>query len=277
MTARMRSAVLEQIRAGAWEPVHKRVRAVLDGATVVDSTRSVLIWEPRRIVPSYAVPGEDIAGEVVSDMRPPAPDDGFPSLHPGIPFAVHTAPGERVLVRAPGGGRAAEGLRLAEPELAGLVALDFRGFDAWLEEDEPIVGHPRDPFHRVDILHSSRHVRVELGGELLAETHRPRMLFETSLPARTYFPPEDVRSDLLVATGTRTRCAYKGEASYWSVAGAGAPGEDLAWSYPAPLRDASEVAGLMAFFDERVDVTVDGVAVERPITPWTPRWDGRMP
>lgn len=268
--------MLEQVRAGAYEPVAKRVRALLDGVTVADSTRPVLIWEPRRIVPSYAVPEEDIAGDVVPDTRPPAPDDGFPSLHPGIPFAVHTAAGERVLVGPPGGPCRAEGMRLAGPELAGLVVLDFRGFDAWLEEDEPIVGHPRDPFHRIDILHSSRHVRVELGGELLAETRRPVMLFETSLPPRTYFPPEDVREDLLIASPTRTRCAYKGEASYRSVEGAGAAGEDLVWSYPAPLRDALGVAGRMAFFDERVDVVVDGAAVERPVTPWTPRWDGEM-
>ena len=243
MIGRMRHAVRQRQREGAFEPVAKRVRALLDGATVVDSRRAVLVWEPRRIVPSYAVPEADILGEVIRDPRPALPDDGFPTLHPGIPFAVHTAPGEPVLVRAPGGPDAAAGFRLADPELDGVVVLDFGGFDAWMEEDEPIVSHPRDPFHRVDTMRSSRHVRVELGGELLAETRRPVLLFETSLPMRSYIPREDVRMELLVPTGTRTRCAYKGEARYWSVEGAGAAGEDLAWSYEAPLHDAAAGEG----------------------------------
>ena len=276
MIGRMRHAVRERQRAGAFEPVAKRVRALLDGVTVVDSRRSVLVWEPRRIVPSYAVPEADILGEVVPDARPAPPDDGFPTLHPGIPFVVHTAPGEPVLVRAPGGPDAAAGFRLADPELDGVVVLDFDGFDAWMEEDEPIVSHPRDPFHRIDTMRSSRHVRVELGGELLAETRRPVLLFETSLPMRTYVPRDDVRMELLVPTGTHTRCAYKGEARYWSVEVAGAAGEDLAWSYEAPLHDAARVKDLIAFFDERTDVTIDGERMERPSTPWSPNWDGRM-
>lgn len=276
MIGRMRTAVREQQRQGAYEPVAKRVRALLDGVTLADSTRSVLVWEPRRIVPSYAVPEEDIAGEVVPDTRPAPPDAGFPALDPHVPFAVHTAPGEPVLVRAAGGPDAAEGFRLADPGLAGMVVLDFHGFDAWMEEDEPIVSHPRDPFHRVDTMRASRHVRVELGGELLAETRRAVLLFETSLPMRSYIPRDDVRMDLLVPTGTHTACAYKGAARYWSVEGAGAAGEDLAWSYEAPLRDASQVKDLIAFFDERTDVTVDGVPQQRPNTPWNPAWDGRM-
>jgi uncharacterized protein (DUF427 family) len=276
MIGRMRAAVRERQREGAWEPVAKHVRALLDGVPVVDSRRAVLVWEPRRIVPMYAVPEDDIAGEVVHDARPAPPDAGFPVLPPEVPFAIHTAPGEPVLVRAPGGPDAAQGLRLADPEVAGLVVLDFAGFDAWLEEDEPVVSHPRDPFHRVDTLRSSRHVRVELGGEVLAETRRPVLLFETSLPTRTYIPRDDVHMDLLVPTGTHTRCAYKGEARYWSVEGAGAAGEDIAWSYEAPLRDAAQVKDMIAFFDERTDVTADGVPLERPNTPWSPAWDGRM-
>ena len=276
MSGRMRTAVLQQIRDGAFEPVAKRVRAMLDGVTVVDTTGSALIWEPRRIVPSYAVPEQDIAGEVLPDPGPPTADDGFPTLHPGIPFSVHSAPGERVLVRAPGGASAAGGFRLSDPELQGLVVLDFAGFDAWMEEDELVVSHPRDPFHRIDILRSSRHVRVELEGELLAETRRPKLLFETSLPMRVYIPREDVRTELLVPTGTRTRCAYKGEASYWSVEGAGDAGTDLVWSYEAPVREAAEVTGLMAAFNERVDLEIDGRRAERPNTPWSRNWDGQM-
>jgi uncharacterized protein (DUF427 family) len=276
MIGRMRAAVRERQREGAFEPVQKRVRAMLDGLTLVDSHRAVLVWEPRRVVPSYAVPEEDIRGEVVPDPRPVPPDDGIPALHPGIPFAVHTAPGAPVLVRPAGGPDAAEGFRLADPGLDGLVVLAFDGFDAWMEEDEPIVSHPRDPFHRIDTMRSSRHVLVELGGEVLADTRRAVLLFETGLPMRAYIPPEDVRMGLLVPTGSATRCAYKGEARYWSVEGAAEAGEDICWSYEAPLRDAAQVQGLIAFYDERTDVTVDGERQARPNTPWSPTWDGRM-
>jgi uncharacterized protein (DUF427 family) len=276
MIGRMRAAVRERQRDGAFEPVQKRVRAMLDGLTLVDSHRAVLVWEPRRVVPSYAVPEDDIRGEVVPDPRPAPPDDGIPALHPGIPFAVHTAPGAPVLVRPPGGPDAAEGFRLADPGLEGLVVLDFDGFDAWMEEDEPIVSHPRDPFHRVDTMRSSRHVVVELGGEVLADTRRAVLLFETSLPMRAYVPRDDVRMELLVPTGSATRCAYKGEARYWSVEGAGEAGEDICWSYEAPLRDAAQVQDLIAFYGERTDVTIDGERQERPNTPWSPNWDGRM-
>lgn len=149
--------------------------------------------------------------------------------------------------------------------MGGHLILDFGAFDAWLEEDEPTVGHPRDPFHRIEILHSSRHVRVELGGTLLAESSRPYLLFEPPLPVRYYLPREDVRADRLRPSPTRTTCAYKGRASYWSADGA----DDIAWSYREPLREAAEVAGRIAFFNERADIVVDGAAVERPVTPWS--------
>jgi uncharacterized protein (DUF427 family) len=151
----------------------------------------------------------------------------------------------------------------ADPDLAGLVVLDFRAFDTWYEEDDPVVAHPRDPFHRVDARPSSRHVRIEAGGRVLADSTRPVLVFETSLPTRFYLPRQDVVADL-DPSPRRTRCAYKGEASYWSA------GElaDIAWSYENPLEDAGRLTGLVAFFDELVDVTVDGVARARPTTPF---------
>lgn len=223
------------------EPVEKRVRA--DDA--VDSTRAVLVSEPRRVTPSYAVPEADIAVPVMPGGETiPAPGG---LLHPGIPFAAHTAPGEPVTL----GGRA--GFRLADPDLAGYVVLDFAAFDAWCEEDEPIRGHPRDPFSRVDVRESSRTVRIESGGVVLAESARARWLFETLIPVRFYLPREDVRVPL-TASDTRSYCPYKGQASYWSA------GEhaDIAWSYEDPLPDLPMIAGHVAFWDERVDVFVDG-------------------
>jgi len=245
----MRDLIAEARAVLRHEPIEKRVRGSVDGATVVDSTRAVLIWEPRRICPIYAVPADDIRAE----LRPaPATGGDVPGvLHPGIPFAVHTAAGEEVMIE----GRA--GFRLADPDLAGYVALDFEAFD-WLEEDEPVLGHPRDPYHRVDVHRTTRPVRIELGGEVVAESTRARLLFETQLSMRFYLPREDLRVALR-PSALRTYCPYKGQASYWSFDG----GEDLIWSYEQPLPDAVAIAGLMAFWDERFDVYLDGERRER--------------
>jgi uncharacterized protein (DUF427 family) len=110
-------------------------------------------------------------------------------------------------------------------------------------------------------------VRIERDGQVLAESSRPVIVFEPALPPRYYLPPEDVRTDLLTPSATRTRCAYKGEASYLSAAGR----DDVAWFYPEPLREAAEIRDRIAFFDEHADVTVDGRALERPVTPWSRR------
>ena len=263
-----------------YEPTAKRVRATLGDTTVVDSTRAVLVWEPRRIVPSYAVPAADIHGELVPWAAPttdgelaagsPLPDVFTrPVLDPSVPFSAHTTGGEAVDVRANGESCLGAGLRLADPALAGYVVLDFPAFDGWLEEDEPIVGHPRDPFHRIDVLASSRRLRLELDGQVLAESSRPMLLFETMLPVRYYLPRKDVQAEL-VPSDTHTYCAYKGRASYWSASVAGRLVPDLAWTYREPLTDAPRVGGLVAFFNERVDVVVDGQRSERPVTPWSP-------
>ena len=146
--------------------------------------------------------------------------------------------------------------------------MNFAAFDAWYEEDERNVGHPRDPFHRIDVLPSSRQVRMELDGQVLAQSSRPALLFETMLPARYYLPRDDIRAEL-TPSSTRTWCAYKGQASYWSAAAGDRVVPDLAWTYEQPRHDAAQVRGLIAFFNERLDVIVDGERLERPITPWS--------
>lgn len=150
------------------------------------------------------------------------------------------------------------------------MVLDFAAFDTWYEEDEVNLGHPRDPFHRINILARSRHVRLELDGVLLADSSRPMLLFETMLATRYYLPREDVAAEL-IPSPTRTVCAYKGQASYLSPTVGDQPVADLAWTYPDPQREASQVRGLVAFFDERVDVVLDGTRLERPMTPWSAR------
>jgi uncharacterized protein (DUF427 family) len=261
---RLRDVLMAELGTLRYEPIDKRIRAMAGEATVVDTTQARLVWEPKRIVPSYAVPAADIAAEVVaggegaSEPAHPPSLDGRPVYDPSVPFAVHTAPGEAVSVGA------AAGFRPADPELAGYVVLDFRGFDAWYEEEERNHAHPRDPFHRIDILHSTRHVVVQADDETLADSRRPHLLFEPPLPVRYYLPPEDVRLDRLAPSATATACAYKGHASYWAL-----DGRDVAWYYAAPLREAAEITGRIAFFNERVDIIVDGERLERPVTPWS--------
>lgn len=142
-----------------------------------------------------------------------------------------------------------EGTRFDDPDLAGIVHVSFDAADRWLEEDEVMLGHARDPFARIDVRQSSRHIRVQKGGALLAETRRPTLLFETGLPTRYYLPLEDVIAP--VETSERhTICPYKGVASYYSVGGH----EDLAWYYPDPLPGVEPIQGLVSFWNERVEI-----------------------
>jgi len=277
MSIRLRDVIMRELPQLRHEPIDKRIRATLGGATVIDTTRALLVWEPRRVVPTYAVPEADLDAEVVTGATG-AGGEGMgvnvmgmphlgevPVLDPSIPFSVRSTEGEPLLVRRE--GRSAEAFRAADPDLDGYLIVDFDGFDAWFEEDEPNVGHPRDPFHRIDIVHGSRHVRVSVGGDVIADTRAPTLLFEPPIPPRYYLPREDVRMDLLTPSSKRTFCAYKGEASYLSLAGE----PDVAWHYPAPLREAAEVTDRVAFFNELVDIDVDGARLERPVTPWSKR------
>jgi uncharacterized protein (DUF427 family) len=248
----MRQALMQGLGELRYEPTEKRVRAVLGDETVVDSTRAVLVWEPRRVVPSYAVPVDDVHGE----LRPAEGQvaDDRPVLDPRVPFAAHSTTGRSFDLVT--GGRTLSGAAFTpdDPALARFVVLDFTAFDTWYEEDEPLVGHPRDPYHRVDVRRSSRHVRIELDGRVLAESSSPSLVFETNLPTRFYLPREDVEAELK-PSDLHTSCAYKGVASYWSVDGE----EDLVWGYEEPLPDGAGLKGLVAFYDDRVDVIVDGV------------------
>ena len=248
-----------------YEPTSKRVRASLGGQPVLDTTHALLLWEPRRIVPIYAVPEADVLAELAQSA---AEASGAPEeatvLTPDDAFALHTARGTALDVRVPGHALQAAAFRLEDPDLPGTVLLDFRAFD-WLEEDEPILAHPRDPFHRIDIIRGSRHVRVELEGMVLADSVHPLMLFETNLPPRYYLRPADVRWDALVATETTSMCPYKGTARYWAAASGG---RNVAWSYADPLRESAPIAGLIAFYNERTDFLLDGQRLRRPDSPF---------
>ena len=263
-----------------YEPIDKRIRGLIAGELVIDTDRALLVWEPKRVVPSYAVPVQELEGvtgppaELSAAGGEPAPSDaGVPHLgdrpvyDPSVPFVVHTTDGTVLDLRLDGVERPAAAFQPADGALSQYVIVDFAALDEWFEEDERNLGHPRDPFHRIEVVHSSRSVRVERDGELLAASTRPYLLFEAPLPVRYYLPPEDVSEGLLHPSSTRTLCAYKGQATYWSLQDA----DDIAWSYPEPLREAAEVTDRIAFFNERVDLVVDGSRIERPVTPWSPR------
>lgn len=232
-----------------FEDSSKRVRAVFNGETVVDSRRVRLLHETGHL-PVYYFPEEDIRQDLLepTDHTTHCPFKGDASYR-----SVRV--GDRIAENAV--------WHYPEPEehfapLAGYAAFYGEKMDTWYEEDEEVFGHPHDPYHRVDVLDSSRHIRVSVNGAVVAETDRPKLLFETSLPVRYYIPPEDVRADLLVPSGTETVCPYKGIASYYSVKTSDGTYEDLAWYYPEPLPEAQKAKDHMCFYDEKVEIEVDG-------------------
>lgn len=243
-----------------FEPYLPRVRAIFDSETVVDSLRTQLLHESGRL-PVFHFPWADVREDLLepSPKTVELPGKGT-ARHLTLRVGGRTAPDAAWTFDPPASG--------AE-FLAGHVAFEWAAIDEWRVEDEPAIGHPRDPYSRIDVLTTARHVRVSLGGEMLAETRRCRVLYETGLPPRYYIPPDDVRTELLVPSPTHTVCAYKGTASYWHVQMGERLVEDLVWSYPDPEHDAQPVAGLLSLFNERVDLDVEGVRAERPRTPWS--------
>ncbi|MBA2638763.1 MAG: DUF427 domain-containing protein [Nocardioidaceae bacterium] len=208
----------------------KRVRALLDGIVVADSLAVTLAWEKPHY-PTYYLPRADVRTDLLPDAALSYPD-------------------------------------VATQALRDLVRIDWQAVDQWLEEDEPVYVHPRDPYKRVDVLASSRHVRIELDGVQVADSTQPRILFETSLIPRYYLPLTDVRTDLLRPSETASHCPYKGTASWWSLEVDGVVHSDVAWTYRTPLPESVKVAGLVCCYDERVDVWIDGVRQQRPATPF---------
>jgi uncharacterized protein (DUF427 family) len=247
-------------------PEAKRIRAFVAGEPVIDTTRAMVVWEPRRIVPSFAVPVDDlraslvaVAGETAAEEHPVQVGDGPPVLTPGTSFAAHSTDGQAHDVEIPGAGRLpGAAFSPADPDLDGYVIVDFAAFDEWREEDELLVGHARDPFSTIDTRRSSRRVVVALDGVVLADSARATMLFETHLPVRYYLPRDDVRMDLLRPTSFHTTCPFKGEASYWSADVGGQTHDGIVWAYETPIPAAADIAGYLSFYPDRAEVLVDG-------------------
>jgi uncharacterized protein (DUF427 family) len=277
MAVPMGEVVLRALPQLRTHPVHKRVRAAVGDVVVVDSAAPVLVWEPRRVVPSYAVPRGDVLGGLVPDRDPvtaeeqpvPLGSDERRVLDPRTPFTAHSTPGTSLSVQTPSGDLPGAAFAPDDADLAGHVVLDWDAFTQWWEEEEPVMGHPHDPFGRIDCLRSSRRVVLAADGQVLADSDRTVLLLETQLPVRYYFPREDVATELLEPSDTRTVCAYKGWARYWSAMAGDRVLRDIAWSYEEPLHDAVPVGDRIAFFTERLDLVVDGVAQPRPVSPWS--------
>jgi uncharacterized protein (DUF427 family) len=269
MAMKMRRYLMESLAHLRFEPTSRRIRVCHGPRTLIDTTSALLVWEPRRIVPVYAVQEDALDATLVPNAAPAHALDDLPPVLGPADFSLHTCPGQSLDVHVGQHVLAATSFRPDDPDLAGYVSLDFGAF-TWLEEDEVVLGHPHDPFKRIDTLRSSRHVVVALNGTVLADTTRAVALLETGLPTRWYIPREDVRMELLEPSSHRTTCAYKGHASYYSVMDARAAGRDIAWTYPEPLYDAEHVRDLVCFFSERTDLSVDGEHLVRPVTPWSP-------
>ena len=238
----------------------RHVRVIFGGETIADSKQVKLLREAN-VLPVYYFPMEDVRAELLTpaDHRTRCPYKGeasYWSLKTATKAADHAA------------WSYSTPLPEASP-LKGHFAFEWNKMDKWYEEDDEIFVHPRDPYKRVDVLHSSRHVKIVLLGETIAETRRPCLLFETNHPVRYYIPQEDVRMDLLAPSATQSRCPYKGPASYWSVRIGDRLLEDLVWGYMDPIPECPKIKGLLCFFHERgPEIYVDGEKIPPPNTKW---------
>jgi uncharacterized protein (DUF427 family) len=237
------------------QPVPRRVRAVLAGQTVLDTTRARYVWE-WPYYPQYYISLADVRRDLlVPEGQTKQSRRGLQHLHALRVGDVERAHAARVLTESPVEG------------LADTVRFDWEALDAWYEEDEQVFVHPRNPYVRVDALRSSRPLRVELDGVVLADSSSPVMVFETGLPTRYYVNRTDVDFTHLVPSDTVTACPYKGRTSaYWSVRIGGAEHADLAWAYDFPTRQLLPISGLIAFYNEKLDIVLDGQLLDRPKT-----------
>lgn len=238
-----------------WEPSPRWVRAQFNDEFVVNSRHAVLVWEHEKY-PSYYFPVEDVRTEFLQETG-----QGHNGRQPW-----HLKVGNKEVANA---AYSYTNLSDEEAALNGFVTFRWPKMEHWYEEAEEVFVHARDPYKRVDAIASLRHIKVVIDGVTVAETTRPSLVFETGLPTRYYMPAQDVNFDLLNPTDTSTQCPYKGEASYWTVTVNGRDYKDIVWGYFEPIPEISKIKELLCFFNEKVDIYVDGDLEERPQTPWS--------
>jgi uncharacterized protein (DUF427 family) len=238
------------------EPVPRRIRAFLAGQAVVDTTSARYVWENPHF-PQFYIPLADVRADVLVDEGTTEETSRGDAAHYGVRLGDITRPDAATV--------------LAAAKVDGLedtVRFSWSAFDAWFEEDERVFVHPRNPYSRVDALRSSRRVRVESKGVVLAESSSPVLVFETGLPTRYYLDRTDIDFTHLVPSDTETACPYKGMTTgYWSARVEDRIHPDVAWTYDFPTRELQPIAGLIAFYNEKIDLFLDGVPLERPHTP----------
>ena len=236
------------------EPVARRIRAFLGGETVFDTTTASYVWE-WPYYPQYYIPLADVRRDLLVMEGAHQSSRGAVEVYGLQTKDVHRPHAARVLTESSVQG------------LSGTVRFEWAALDAWFEEDERVFVHPRNPYTRVDAIRSTRTVRIELDGAVLAESSSPVMVFETGLPTRYYLNRTELNFAHLVPTSTVTECPYKGITSaYWSVRVGETVHPDLAWCYDFPTRALSPIAGLIAFYNEKVDILLDGQLLTRPTT-----------
>lgn len=239
------------------EPVPRRIRGIAGGETVLDTTAALYVWE-HPYYPQYYVPRADVLAHLLVPEGAGATEtDALGTIEPhGLQVNTgYRAQAAKVIANSP------------IAALGGTVRFDWGAMDAWFEEDEQVFVHPRNPYVRVDALRSTRSVRVELEGVVLAQSSSPVMVFETGLPTRYYLNRMEIDFTDLISSDTATACPYKGETSeYWSLRSGERIHRDLAWSYNFPTSQLALIGGLVAFYNERVDLFVDGHKLDRPRT-----------
>lgn len=239
---------------GRVEPAPRRVRGYAGGQLIFDTTAARYVWEVP-YYPQYYIPWDDVNADFLTDENHAQRVQFGPSRTYALTAGTTIVASAARVFDAEGDG-----------PVAGLVRFEWSSIE-WFEEDESIVGHPRNPYARVDALRSHRHVRVKVDGVVVADTQSPVLLFETGLPTRYYIDRTDVAFEHLVPSDTETLCPYKGTTSgYWSVRAGDSVQADLAWTYAYPLPSVAAIAGLVAFYNEKVDIILDGVHIPRART-----------
>jgi len=239
-------------------PTAKRVRGVLNGRYIFDTTDAKLVWE-HKYFPQYWIPRSDFSATAKFEDDKPVS---------GIQSSTSKLSVE--------GGKPVSTLLVPDSfnsELAGHVKIDFKALDAWYEEQAQVLYHPKDPYHRVDILPSGRKVRVEIDGVCLADTGDEggvMSLWETNFPGRWYLPRTAIRWEYLTPSETHTGCPYKGEASYYNAVVNGKEHKDVVWWYKNPTLESGQVAGMLCFYPDKVDTWVDGKPIEKIGMPGLP-------
>ncbi|KAK4561098.1 hypothetical protein LTR86_005053 [Recurvomyces mirabilis] len=255
-------------------PTPRLIQLLFNGLYIVKTTDARYVWEhpfyPQFYVPAQALHDASKSGQLtVTDGETYQSDNGN-TIGKQLILKV----GERTIDKTVSFDPALAG---SAKDLAGLVKIDFDSVDQWFEEASPIFVHPKDPFKRIEIIQSTRPIRVLIDGQQVAKTTTSQHLYETGLPARFYLPMTDVDPAVLRPSKTKTKCPYKGEAEYYSVEVNGKLHEDVVWYYNRPTIESAQVVSLLCFYNEKVDIELDGKILERPKTHFGKPSDDKKP